>query len=339
MDSSTALALLREQGHELTAFYLKIWLEEEMAGLGHCPFEEDLGYVRGVCTQFGVPLEILSLQKEYYEQVVHYTVEELRAGRTPSPDLLCNRRIKFGEFVDRAGIGFDRVATGHYARTRDGGGYTALMTSPDPVKDQTYFLARLTQLQLGKALFPIGHLLKRQVRALAARLDLSNKERRDSQGICFLGKIRFRDFVKFYLGENPGDILEQGSGRRLGRHQGYWFYTIGQREGLGLAGGPWYVTAKDTAQNIVYVAAQADETARRSQRFGVEDLHWISGNPPAFNKLEVKIRHGARRLACSLERDADRCDVVLEHPEAGVAAGQFAVFYLGEECLGSGVIA
>ena len=241
VDSSVALRLLKEQGHELTAFYLKIWLEDELSYLGDCPWEEDLSYVRAVCEQAGVPLQVVSLQKEYWDHVVSYTMQEIKAGRTPNPDILCNQRIKFGMFFNHIDASFDKVATGHYAQVKEQNGIFSLHRAPDPIKDQTYFLSYLSQAQLARALFPIGHLQKEQVRQLAQQFDLPNKERKDSQGICFLGKLKFNDFIKFHVGEKPGDMIEYETGKKLGTHKGFWFHTIGQRQGSGLpaARGMW----------------------------------------------------------------------------------------------------
>ena len=301
VDSSVALNLLANDGrHDVTAFYLKVWLEDEVAFLGDCPWEEDLRYVRAVCEQAGVPLEIVSLQAEYLDRVVAYALEELKAGRTPSPDVLCNSRIKFGEFLNRIDARYDQVASGHYARVEERQGAYWLMRSPDPVKDQTYFLSGLSQAQLRRACFPIGRLRKTEVRALARDLSLPNRDRKDSQGICFLGKISCPDFVKFHLGERPGDIVELESGRVLGQHRGFWFYTIGQREGLGLSGGPWYVAEKDTRANVIHVSHKAHREAHARDMFTVANVNWIP-EPPEKQNLQVKVRHGPQIRDCRIE--------------------------------------
>ena len=342
VDSSVALNLVkREDGHEVTAFYLKIWLEDELAFLGECPWETDLYYAQAVCDQAGVPLRTISLQTEYYEKVVEHAISELKAGRTPSPDILCNQRIKFGVFLDQIDPSFDKVASGHYARIDKSEGQYLLKRAPDPVKDQTYFLSNLSQAQLSRALFPVGHLRKREVRALAEAFNLPNKARKDSQGICFLGKIKYNDFVKSYLGEKPGDIIELESGLKLGRHRGFWFYTIGQRRGLGLSGGPWFVVKKDIEHNIVYVSHQEVIETRARNEFSVANLNWIAGEPDR-RKLQVKIRHSPQLEDCQLQWvegvEERRAVVSLARPEAGIAPGQSAVFYDDELCLGGGVI-
>ena len=221
VDSSVALALLsRQKGLALKAYYLKIWLEEELSFLGDCPWEADLAYARATCERLGVPLEIVPLQSEYRAQIVEHALAELRRGRTPSPDIFCNQRIKFGAFYQRVAGECEQIASGHYARVEEAGGGFRLRRAPDPVKDQTYFLSNLSQTQLAHIRFPIGHLHKDQVRAHAAEFDLPAKDRKDSQGMCFLGKINYRDFVRFHLGEVRGDIVEQASGQKKGSTEG-----------------------------------------------------------------------------------------------------------------------
>lgn len=340
VDSSVALRRLLDAGHrDVTAFYLKIWLEDELAFLGDCPWEEDLRFARAVCAAADVPLEVIPLQREYHERVVDHTIAELRAGRTPSPDILCNQRIKFGAFRDQIGPDFDRIASGHYARTETTGGHYHLHKGVDPIKDQTYFLSHLSQEQLGRCLFPVGDLPKAEVRALAERYQLPNRNRPDSQGICFLGKIRYNDFVRSHLGELPGEIRERETGRKLGPHSGFWFYTIGQRKGLGLSGGPWFVVAKDCQENVVYVSHQEHVDGRSRNRLEVGTVHWIT-EPGQTDSLQVKLRHSEHVYDCTLEPspDTDRTVVQLAEEDAGVAPGQYAVFYRGTECLGGAVI-
>jgi tRNA (5-methylaminomethyl-2-thiouridylate)-methyltransferase len=339
VDSSVALRLLcAEKRHDITAFYLKIWLEDEVRFLGDCPWEEDLEYARAVCDGAGVPLEVVSLQREYYAKVVQYALDELRLGRTPSPDIFCNRRIKFGLFGEGISPDYEKIVSGHYAVLEPVGDTVLLRRSPDPVKDQTYFLSHQTREQLARSLFPIGHLLKGRVRELAAEFDLPNRDRKDSQGICFLGRIKYPDFVRHYLGTRHGEIVDREAGTVLGEHDGFWFYTIGQRQRLGLSGGPWYVSGKDVEQNRVYVThgEWADKLARRD--FTVSNLHWING-PPEFESLGVKLRHGPRVARCTVTpAGTDGLQVRLEAPDRGIAPGQFGVFYSGDVCLGAGSI-
>jgi tRNA (5-methylaminomethyl-2-thiouridylate)-methyltransferase len=340
VDSSVALMrLVEESGHDLTAFYLKIWLEDEMAFLGSCPWEEDLEFVRSVCETSKVPLEVVSLQREYLGTVVAYALSELESGRTPSPDVMCNRMIKFGAFIDRAGDRFDRVASGHHARVEERDGRFHLFRGADPKKDQTYFLCQLEQEQLARCLFPIGDLTKTEVREEAHRFGLTNADRPDSQGICFLGRVPFDDFVRQHLGDRPGEIRRVSNGEVLGRHRGTWFYTVGQRRGLGLGGGPWYVVGKDLDEDALLVA-HADELADYARRsFRITTPHWIAG-PPQRAELAVRIRHGERLDACTVSA-AGNGSLTVEFDttaDPGVAPGQFAALYDGEECLGGGVI-
>lgn len=340
VDSSVALRLLKEQGHDLTAFYLKIWLQDEFSFLGECPWEEDLEFVRAVCTQNQVPLEILNLQTEYWDSVVSYTISEIKAGRTPNPDMFCNSLIKFGQFYEKINSSFEKVASGHYAKLS----YDSisnkylLKQSPDIIKDQTYFLAYLTQYQLKRALFPIGEYDKKQIRKMAEEFNLPNKYRKDSQGICFLGQVKFYEFIKHHLGEKEGEIIDVSTNKKLGSHNGYYFFTIGQRSGLGLGGGPWFVVGKDVKQNIIYVSHE-NVLNRKKNEFNVGKFNWISGLKPVQKNLNIKIRHGAKKIKCKIDFNNDNSALVkMEEADSGIAPGQFAVFYDKDLCLGGGVI-
>lgn len=338
VDSSVALKLLQERGqHQITAFYLKIWLEDEVRFLGNCPWEEDLEFARAVCDESKVSLKVIALQREYYEQVVEYALRELRLGRTPSPDIFCNQRIKFGLFQERIDKGFEKIASGHYAVLKEEKDRTLLLRSPDPVKDQTYFLSHQSREQLARSLFPIGGLLKSEVREMADRFNLPNKDRKDSQGICFLGKIRYPDFVRHYLGEKSGEIIDRETGEVLGEHCGFWFYTIGQRQGLGLSSGPWYVSGKEVERNRILVTHGEREEALECRDFAVSELHWING-PPQKRRLGVKLRHGPMVHGCEVEPTEKGLRVSLDTPDRGIAPGQFGVFYDGRVCLGAGAI-
>ncbi len=343
VDSSAALFRLKEQGgHQLTAYYLKIWLEDELSYLGDCPWEEDLAYARAVCDQAGVPLKVIPLQTEYYERVVSYAIEELKAGHTPSPDIFCNLRVKFGAFFDKVEDSFDKVASGHSLSGFEEG-VAKLWRSPDPVKDQSYFLSHLTQAQVAKILFPIGALHKAQVRQMAQDWNLANKDRKDSQGICFLGKIKYNDFVKYYLGERPGLILERETGKKLGEHKGFWFHTIGQRQGLGLGNGPWFVVAKDIDANVIYVSHQEHREEQGKSSFVCGQLTWISRPPREDEALVCKLRHGPDLIPCTIQWGQSplgepRLHIHLTRPDRGLAPGQFCVLYAGTECLGGGMI-
>ena len=341
VDSSVVLGMLAREGkHDITAFYLKIWLEDELHFLGECPWEEDLKYVRAVCDQLNIPLKVVPLQREYNERVVSYTIAELKAGRTPSPDIFCNQRIKFGAFLDHIDDSYDRIATGHYASTKVMDGRAVLCQAVDPVKDQTYFLSHLSQEQLARCLFPLGPLPKANVRMIANEMNLATKDRPDSQGICFLGKIKYNDFVKFHLGEQTGEIREWETGKLLGKHQGLWFHTYGQRKGLKLHGGPWFVVDKDMETNTVFVSHHdlLAEMARRE--YIATDVHWLSGEPTS-GSLTVKLRHGPNKVDCELIKLTDTphsYHVHLVSADAGLANGQFSVFYDGDICLGTGKI-
>lgn len=338
VDSSVALRLLKEKGHNLTAFYLKIWLQDEFSFLGECPWEEDLKYARGVCKQADVPLEVIPLQTEYWDNVVSYTISEIKEGRTPNPDIFCNSLIKFGEFYEKIDPSFEKVASGHYANVEKENSKFLLKTSPDPVKDQTYFLAYLTQQQLSRALFPIGKFNKQEIRILAQNYNLPTMARRDSQGICFLGQIKFKEFIKHHLGEIEGEIIDIDTQKIMGKHPGYYYFTIGQRSGLKLGGGPWFVVKKDVEKNIIYISKE-DISAREKKEFYVGKLNWISGMKPSDSKLHVKIRHGARIYECKIDwLHANGLKVNLVESDSGIAPGQFAVFYDNEICLGGGII-
>lgn len=358
VDSSVALNLLVQQGYDVTAFYLKIWLEDELAHLGHCPWEDDYRVCQEVCEQAGIPLETVSLQNAYKSRVIAYTVHEAEQGRTPNPDIMCNSRVKFGcfyEAIDQRE--FDFVASGHYAQlVKDTEtGSMRLLRAPDPIKDQSYFLCTLTQDQLQRVLFPIGHLQKSQVRDLADEFILPNRLRPDSQGLCFLGKVKFDEFLAVYLGTRPGPIVDAGTGDVVGQHHGVWYHTVGQRKGIGrvldplaTSRGPWYVVAKDPGKDVVYCSNQYDEdifTASRSE-FAVENIHWIAGQAPPNllkgdgGRFVMKIRHGPDLVKGTLRltNTAGEGDVKLDSKDGGLAPGQYVVFYKDEECLGAGVI-
>lgn len=345
VDSSVALSLLKDSYKHLSkasfkAFYLKIWLEDELSFLGSCPWEEDLYYVHQVCRQLDVPLEIISLQEEYRKLVVSEAISELKLGRTPSPDILCNQRIKFGAFVDAIPSYFDKIVSGHYAQIEEKKGGIWLKQSPDKIKDQTYFLSALNQEQLKKITFPIGHLDKKKVRDYAQKFDLPNRHRKDSQGICFLGKIKYNDFVKHHLGEKPGDIIDIHTNKKLGNHRGFWFHTTGQRKGLNLSGGPWYVAKKDVKSNIVYVSHGEINKGAKIKRLLIDPVNWITQTAVEKSMtLKVKLRHGPHKISAQvflLENTV--ASVELEQNDSGAAPGQWIIFYRGEYCLGGGVI-
>lgn len=338
VDSSLALKLLQDQGHEIEAFYLKIWLEDELLSTSDCPWEEDLKYVRATCEKLNVPLNIISLQEEYKNRVIAYTLSEVKEGRTPNPDVLCNKYIKFGIFFDKISPKFEKIATGHYAQIIEKDDIFLLKRSPDQIKDQSYFLCKLSQEQLKKAMFPVGHLTKEEVRSLAYKFDLPSKDRKDSQGICFLGKFKFSDFIKNHIGTLKGDIREFESNKYLGAHEGHWFYTIGQREGIKLSAGPWYVAAKNPINNTIYVSNQYENLDNTRKNFIVTNLEWMA-IPKDITNLCVKVRHKTTPKKCSINFiDEKNAEVELEIKDQGIAPGQFAVFYKNDICQGSGII-
>lgn len=357
VDSSVALAILKEEGHDLTAFYLKIWLEDELSYLGSCPWEQDLDFVKGVCEKLNVPLKIISMQQAYHERVVSYMLAEIRAGRTPNPDILCNQQVKFGAFYEAIDDSFDFVATGHYAQIEHGPISSVLKKGIDPIKDQTYFLAYLSQTQLRRALFPIGGFEKTEVRALAKKYDLPTQDRKDSQGICFLGKFQFSDFLKAHLGTKQGDLIEFEINKKLATHDGYWFFTIGQRQGIGLSGGPWYVVSKDIAANKVYISKNYGAVREHKSGMIVNSFNWNQQSPneallngknnslPApRSQLDVRFRHGPAVHAATITMLGNHAfsptlKITLQtESKQGIAAGQFAVLYNGDICLGGGII-
>lgn len=339
VDSSVALRLLQQQGYKVTAFYLKIWLEDELSYLGTCPWEEDLEYVKAVTAQAGVELQVIPFQREYWDSVVAYTVNEIKSGRTPNPDIMCNKHVKFGAFEATIGASFDKVATGHYAHVVHNGTSYDLYCAPDPIKDQTYFLSHLSQQQLSHALFPLGTMAKHDVREVASLLDLPNKARKDSQGICFLGKLKFSDFIRHHLGVRPGPLREVESGKDVGEHEGFWYYTLGQRKAIGLSGGPWYVVDKDPGNNIVYISKSYYAPEKERDTLVIEQPNWISGIPDSSRVFDVKLRHGPKMTKAHmmpLENGSYR--IVLQDRDQGIAPGQFAVVYDNGRCLGGGVI-
>jgi tRNA-5-taurinomethyluridine 2-sulfurtransferase len=348
VDSSVAMRLVMESGARPHPYYLKIWLEDELAHLGQCPWEEDIACATAVCDQARVSLQALPFQRDYWDRVVSYTIAEARAGRTPNPDVMCNSKIKFGAFYDQIGRHYPSVATGHYARTdvNDATGLTRLLLSEDGLKDQTYFLAHLSQEQLAHAQFPIGHYRKDEVRELACKYNLPNRSRKDSQGICFLGKLKFDSFLQYHLGIESGSLVEYETGITVGTHRGFWFYTLGQRKGLGLSGGPWYVASKDPSENIVYVSRRYDDPEKARDKFDFEAVSWISGMWPkglsedgCSTDLLVKTRHGPVVTRCIVCRTSEWTGrVQLYARDKGLAPGQFAAFYKDDVCLGSGII-
>lgn len=338
VDSSVVLYELVQQGLHPDCFYIKIGPEQEEEW--DCSSEEDLEMATAVAHRFGCKLEVIDCHKEYWDQVTKYTMDKVKAGFTPNPDVMCNRLIKFGAFHDKKGKDYDLIATGHYAQTEIINGKKWLVTSPDPVKDQTDFLAQIYDWQLKKAIFPIGHFQKDEVRVIAEREHLINAKRKDSQGICFLGKINYNDYIRKYLGENIGEVLELQTNKRIGQHKGLWFYTIGQRHGLGFGGGPWFVVKKDVSNNILYVSKGYEPSSAFKSEFGVSDFHFLTEEVDLSN-VTFKIRHTPEFHKARMEKINDNeYRLYSECPIHGVAPGQFCVVYdeKHHRCIGSGEI-
>jgi tRNA-specific 2-thiouridylase len=347
VDSSVVLYELVRQGLQPDCFYIKIGPEEEEEW--DCSSEEDLEMATAVSHKYGCKLEVIDCHREYWDQVTQYTMDKVRAGLTPNPDVMCNRLIKFGAFHEKRGRDYDLIATGHYATTEEeivnnklqkNSPIKWLCTSPDPVKDQTDFLAQIYDWQLEKALFPIGHMMKDEVREIAEREHLVNAKRKDSQGICFLGKINYNDYLRRYLGELSGDVVELETGKIIGHHKGHWFHTIGQRKGMGLGGGPWFVVKKDVMQNIIYVSHGYDPETAYKQDFPIMAFHSINGQLPPTD-ITLKIRHTPEFIPATLEPLDDKNYLVhAAQPIHGVAPGQFCVVYdnCHHRCYGSGEI-
>lgn len=342
VDSSVIVYNLKEMGYDPTLFYIKIGMEDEEGNI-QCTTEDDLYIVKFLARKYGLKMEEVSLQQEYWDNVVAYTIESVKRGLTPNPDMMCNRWIKFGYFEQKWGKEFDKIASGHYATITEKEEKTFLSTAKDHVKDQTYFLAQINYLQLSKLMFPIGHLLKSEVRTIATKENLPSANRKDSQGICFLGKIQYNDFIKRYLGIKKGKIIEFETGKILGEHDGYWFHTIGQRKGLKLSGGPWFVIKKDIEENILYVSCGYDPATQYGDVINLSGFQFISDNLWGdFEEQEIqfKIRHTPDFTPGILKRIGDIYRIESKEKVSGIAAGQFGVIYDQEKklCLGSGII-
>ncbi|MBQ1409172.1 MAG: tRNA 2-thiouridine(34) synthase MnmA [Bacteroidales bacterium] len=369
VDSSVVVHLLKEQGITPDIFYIRIGMEDE-EGYIDCPAEEDIEITSYIAKKYGCRFEEVNLHKEYWDNVVSYTIESVRKGLTPNPDVMCNRLIKFGAFDDKRGKDYDRIATGHYARieniklkienSNDAEPIlnsqlsiiNFLATAKDPIKDQTDFLTQLTYPQISKAMFPIGHLMKSEVRQIAHDAHLPSAARKDSQGICFLGKINYNDFLRRYLGEREGKIVELETGKILGTHKGYWFHTIGQRKGLFLSGGPWFVVKKDIGENVLYVSQGYTPEAQYGREIDLLGFHYLSANiwgdmtiphetcgatmtiPRETCGIEVKfkIRHTPEFASGRLTVREDPIYGKVYHLSSdtkiqGIAAGQYATIY------------
>lgn len=336
VDSSVAAALLKEQGFDVVGVYMKNW--SRSVGGVECPWRDDYTDAKRVAVKLGIPFQMVDFEKDYFERVVRYMLDAFREGITPNPDVMCNQEIKFKLFLDVAiNNGANMIATGHYARAGNGRLYKAI----DDNKDQTYFLYRVTSDALARSLFPVGEYTKPQIRALARRFDLPTAEKKESMGICFIGKVGIKDFLKEFISEEqlPGPIIDQ-HGKEVGTHDGALFYTIGQRSGLRVGGGlPYYVTSKDMALNTVYVTNDLNDPALWSEEIRLASIHWIR-QPVDGERLFVRTRHRAPLITLHrLEQVEDKgLRLRLTEPVRSLTPGQSAVIYTAEECIGGGVI-
>ncbi len=344
VDSSVSALLLRQQGFKVSGLFMKNWEENEPDA--PCPAAIDANDAIQVCDLLGIDFDAVNFSTEYWDRVFSYFLDEYRCGRTPNPDVLCNREIKFRAFLDYAlDLGADQIATGHYARIRhDESGYH-LLKGVDGDKDQSYFLYLLDQDQLARARFPLGELSKDRVRAIAAQHGFTNHDKKDSTGICFIGERRFHEFLSQYLPAQPGDIRSLDD-QYLGRHQGLMFHTIGQRKGLGIggrtdnSGEAWYVVGKDLEHNVLVVAQGGQHPALFAQGLTADHPHWIGDTPPAFPlRCSAKIRYRQADQPCTItELDSDRLRIDFDEAQRAVSPGQSVVFYREEECLGGSII-
>lgn len=344
VDSSTSALLLRDAGYRVEGLFMKNWVELE--GDETCPVAQDVSDARGVAEALGLTFHTLNFAPEYWDRVFSRFLAEYRAGRTPNPDILCNKEIKFDVFLKAAlEMGADAIATGHYARIEAREGRYRLMRALDHNKDQTYFLYALNQYQLSHALFPVGHLPKPDVRRLAEAAGLLTHNKKDSTGICFIGEKDFGQFLSRFLPAQPGAIVTP-EGKRLGEHQGLMYYTLGQRKGLGIGGrqdadeSPWFVVGKRLAENALVVAQGHDHPLLFSSQLTASDLNWVAGQAPeAPLRLSAKTRYRQNDQACTLTSiEGDRCTVIFDTPQRAMTPGQSVVFYQGDECLGGGII-
>ena len=344
VDSSVAALLLKQQGYDVVGLFMKNWEDDDTDE--YCSSRQDLIDAASVADIIGIPLEAVNFSTEYKERVFSQFLAEYKAGRTPNPDVLCNAEIKFKAFLDHAiSLGAQHIATGHYAQVRETNGLFQLLKAEDGTKDQSYFLYRLNQAQLANTLFPIGHLYKRDVRKIARDHGLPNSAKKDSTGICFIGERPFREFLNRYLPHEPGEI-QTPDGAVVGQHIGLMYYTIGQRQGLGIGGTrdgdgePWFVADKNMMKNTLIVVQGHDHPLLFSPRLSAADLTWVSEQEPHCNWVyAAKIRYRQSDAPCLITHlGGDRCDIEFAQPQWAVTPGQSVVVYESKVCLGGGVI-
>ncbi|WP_034944104.1 tRNA 2-thiouridine(34) synthase MnmA [Erwinia oleae] len=345
VDSSVSAWLLQQQGYQVEGLFMKNWEEDD--GEEYCTAAEDLADARAVCDRLGIRLHTVNFAAEYWDNVFEHFLEEYKAGRTPNPDILCNKEIKFKAFLEFAAddLGADFIATGHYVRRQDINGKSRLLRGLDDNKDQSYFLYTLSHEQIARSLFPVGELAKPEVRRLAEELELATATKKDSTGICFIGERKFRDFLGRYLPARPGLIVNT-DGETVGEHQGLMYHTLGQRKGLGIGGtkegseDPWYVVDKDVANNLLVVAQGPTHPRLMSVGLIAQQLHWVDREALREPlRCTVKTRYRQTDIPCTLHPESDdRIEVRFDEPVTAVTPGQSAVFYLDEICLGGGII-
>ena len=343
VDSSVAALLLLQQGYDVEGLFMKNWEDDDEDD--YCAAAEDLADAQSVCDKIGIKLHSVNFSDQYWDRVFQNFLDEYKAGRTPNPDILCNKEIKFKAFLDYAiDLGADYIATGHYVRRGDKDGKTQLLKGLDNNKDQSYFLYTLNQHQLSHALFPIGEMDKADVRKMAEEAELTTFNKKDSTGICFIGERKFKDFLERYLPAQPGEIQDP-AGNVIGKHHGLMYYTLGQRKGLGIGGlkdqteEPWFSVAKDLERNVLIAAQGQDNDLLFHDSLTASQLHWTSTAPPTDQKLMAKVRYRQADQECMIiQLDDQQCTVEFEQPQRAITPGQSIVFYHHDECLGGGII-
>lgn len=343
VDSSVTAYLLKQQGYDVIGVFMKNWDDTDEFGV--CTADADAEDVRRVCDQIGIPYYTVNFEAEYRDRVFAYFLDEYRRGRTPNPDVMCNREIKFGEFLQKAlDLGADYIATGHYARVVQEGGEYRLLRGVDAGKDQTYFLHALDQDQLSRAMFPIGHLPKPEVRRIAEEAGLATAKKKDSTGVCFIGERNFKEFLSQYLPAKPGDMVDIRTGDVKGRHDGLMYYTLGQRQGLGIGGSgsgePWFVADKDLERNVLYVVQGDGHPSLYSDGLVAGSVNWISpAKPEGPIRCTAKFRYRQADQGVTVTPLPDGTyDVTFDAPQRAITPGQAVVFYDGDVCLGGGTI-